>query len=163
VNGGHPQAITDDDDDIWAVPAWSPDGKWVAFSNSRDGNDDIHLVRSNGGDVTNLTAGVGSNHDPHWTADGASLRFPATREIPVFFGAGIYELDVATHQIRTVRRFPADLYIVAETSFSPDEQAVALVGVVNGQSDIYVMDLTDGDVRQMTDDAAKEGGVHWHP
>src|SRR6266568_3630050 len=39
-------------------PAWSPDGKWIAWQQDRGGNEayDIYLIPSSGGGAMNLTA-----------------------------------------------------------------------------------------------------------
>src|SRR5713226_9348640 len=53
--------------------AWSPDGKWIAFTSDHDGNEqwDVFLVRSGGGEVTNLTHTPEiAETDPAWSPDG---------------------------------------------------------------------------------------------
>src|SRR5215212_11554628 len=36
-------------------PRFSPDGKWIAFSSDRDGNMDVYIVASEGGEARQLT------------------------------------------------------------------------------------------------------------
>ncbi len=64
---------------------WSPDGTSFAVSDDRDGDYDIYLVRSNGGERKVTRAG-GDELDPQWTRDGAASRLceaPSNAEIYV--------------------------------------------------------------------------------
>ena len=36
-------------------PRFSPDGKWIAFSSDREGNDDVYIMASTGGEAKRLT------------------------------------------------------------------------------------------------------------
>lgn len=45
-------------------PAWSPDGKWIAFSSDRTGDDGIYIVPIDGGPVQRVDTAGG--FDPAW-------------------------------------------------------------------------------------------------
>lgn len=47
-------------------PCWSPDGKWLVFTSERDGNAEIYIMDSNGGQLTNLTNLASEDKDPAW-------------------------------------------------------------------------------------------------
>ncbi|HKY04099.1 MAG TPA: S9 family peptidase [Blastocatellia bacterium] len=56
-------------------PAWSPDGRWIAYVSSTDGSANLYLMPSAGGPVrrlTNISTGVS---DPLWSPDGKSIAF----------------------------------------------------------------------------------------
>jgi TolB protein len=64
------------------VPAWSPDGKQIAFYSQRDSAGDIYLMQSDGTNVIRLTGGFfssGKNSDPAWSPDGKQLTFVSNR------------------------------------------------------------------------------------
>ncbi|MFA6112239.1 MAG: leucine-rich repeat domain-containing protein, partial [Candidatus Latescibacterota bacterium] len=48
-------------------PTWSPDGAFLAFASSRQGNLDICLVSAGGGEVTVLTTSPATDYQPSWS------------------------------------------------------------------------------------------------
>ncbi|HEX6847522.1 MAG TPA: S9 family peptidase [Chitinophagaceae bacterium] len=58
-----------------ANPKWSPDGKWIAFTSSRDGKTNLYILPVGGGEaekVTDVKSGVG-NYE--WSHDGTMIAF----------------------------------------------------------------------------------------
>ena len=55
------------------APAFSPDGSSLAFASDKDGQLNIYVMGSNGGQATQLTSGAGNNTEPSWTPDGRIL------------------------------------------------------------------------------------------
>lgn len=50
--------------DRW--PFWSPDGQWLLFNSTRDGNAEIYIMDKTGGQVTNLTNLPSQDKEPAW-------------------------------------------------------------------------------------------------
>ncbi|MCK6544778.1 DPP IV N-terminal domain-containing protein [Myxococcota bacterium] len=51
-----------------SAPAWSPDGKWLAFASSVDGHSEIYVMRADGARRTQLTRDPKSAWLPRWLA-----------------------------------------------------------------------------------------------
>jgi len=89
-----------------ANPAWSPDGKSVAFigglmSDEGSTGGDIFLVSSTGGEARNLTPGIQAS--PSWLAwshDGKKIIFGES----IDGGSGLASVDVASLKIETLWR-----------------------------------------------------------
>jgi Tol biopolymer transport system component len=62
-------------------PAWSPDGKRIAFASLRDGRKEIYLLIVDTGVVTRLTVSTGDveNSQPAWSPDGTLIAYTVKR------------------------------------------------------------------------------------
>jgi dipeptidyl aminopeptidase/acylaminoacyl peptidase len=77
AEGGWPVQLTVSDQRQTA-PAWSPDGKWIAYQSDYDGDElwDIFLVSPKTGKVLNLTSTREiAETDPTWSPDGRYLAY----------------------------------------------------------------------------------------
>ena len=57
-------------------PAWSPDGRWIAFSSNRLGpknTGQIFIVSADGGEPRPVTTGMWSNTTPRWSPDSKTI------------------------------------------------------------------------------------------
>ncbi len=67
-----------------AYPRFSPDGNRIAFSSSRDGNDDVYVVAAAGGKPRQLTFHSANDTVVGWSADGKRVLFTSTRAAGAF-------------------------------------------------------------------------------
>ena len=61
------------------LPAWSPDGRSIAFVSTRDGNPEIYVMDSDGGNQRRLTFHPSGDWRPAWLPDSAALVFVSDR------------------------------------------------------------------------------------
>lgn len=57
------------------MPAFSPDGRRVAFASNRNGSWDLYVMSTGGGQPIQLTADSGHELHPTWSPDGRHLAF----------------------------------------------------------------------------------------
>lgn len=61
-------------------PAWSPDGRRIAFVSTADGNPDIYTMRPDGTGVRQLTKNdFVFDEAPNWSPDGTHIVFTSDR------------------------------------------------------------------------------------
>jgi tricorn protease len=60
-------------------PHFSPDGKWIAFSGTYAGNEDVYVVPAEGGEPKRLTWHPGADVVQGWTPDGKNVVFASAR------------------------------------------------------------------------------------
>lgn len=77
VDGTGITAITNSEGDD-RDPSWSPDGKKIAFTSERDGNNEIYIMNSDGSNQTRLTFSPENEHFPEWSPDGKLIVFSRT-------------------------------------------------------------------------------------
>jgi Tol biopolymer transport system component len=61
-------------------PAYSPDGKYLAFSTDRDGNYEVYAMKANGSKPTNLTNNPASDREPAYSPNGKRMAFYTSRD-----------------------------------------------------------------------------------
>src|SRR5918994_7081353 len=63
--------------DVYA--RFSPDGKWIAFSSERNGNLDVYLLPSGGGNAKQLTTHSSDETVLGWSSDSRAILFSGNR------------------------------------------------------------------------------------
>ena len=100
AEGGWPVQLTVSDQRQTA-PAWSPDGKWIAYQSDYDGDEqwDIFLVSPKTGKVVNLTSTREiAETDPTWSPDGRYLAYLVKPKT-----SAAHEIDVYDTLMREVK------------------------------------------------------------
>ena len=64
----------------YADPAWSPDGRKIAFVSDRNGNSEVYVMNANGKGQRNLTRNPAFDADPAWSPDGGKIAFASNRD-----------------------------------------------------------------------------------
>lgn len=143
-----------------SAPAFSPDGKQLAFSSGEDGTD-IYLTRLDATDApARVTVGRGStNSQPTFSPDGKRIVFTTSRLGPVQLY--ITDADGANPELLTTSGFGDQLYR-ADPSWSPDGRFVAFSTQVEGRFQIATIGLRDRAVKQHTIDGVNED-PSWAP
>ncbi|MGD0224510.1 MAG: PDZ domain-containing protein [Terriglobia bacterium] len=120
---------------VLSRPIFSPDGSMVTYTGNYEGNDDVFVVASTGGEPRRLTYHPGSDVAVGWTNDGRSTLFRTTRSS--------YSRFERLYTVPSTGGFPTPLPLPmgVEGSYSPDGTHLAYVPQWNrrlGAIDAYV-------------------------
>src|SRR5204862_4625932 len=97
-------------------PRFSPDGKWIAFSSNRYGNNDVFVIPAAGGAPRRLTFHSGNDEVVGWSRDSQRVLFRASHGDGAFPNvATLYEMPVGGGQEQPL---PVDWGFYG--TFSPD-------------------------------------------
>jgi Tol biopolymer transport system component len=159
-------------------PAWSPDGKQLAFQSNRDGNVEIYAMESDGSNQRRLTHSPSDEASPAWSPDGRWIAFhsdhkddgnpeiylmPASGSGSSLAGSSIQLTDIKGWDINPV--------------WSPDGRFLAFYSDRSGNFEIFIMPLpligpagiergefSDLSTQiQLTDDPSFDGFPTWQP
>jgi len=137
------------------TPAWSPDGRKLAFVSERDGNAEIYVMNADGSGQENLTRQPASDSHPSWSPNGQKLAFVSRRDT----NSEIYVMNADGSGLRKLTRTPS---YDRDPAWSPDGRAIAFVRkivskkCVPGRCDaityLYVVNADGSGLRRLTTD-----------
>ena len=126
-------------------PAFSPDGRAVAFAGNRAGNFDIYTVDLESREVTNVTADETYDGAPVFSPDGDAIVFSST------IGENhtqLFRIDLAdrSHRFRLTEGAWSD----KDAVYSSNGTWLVFTSDRSGTDNIYAMELATGKTRQLT-------------
>jgi len=131
-----------------SAPAWSPDGRTLAVTLSRDGGSQLYTISSSGGEPTRLMQSAGIDTEPPYASDG-KIYFVSDRG----GSPQIYRVPVGGGRPERVT-FQGNYNI--SPSVSPDAQTLAYISRVGGAFKLHVMDLKSHTATALTDTSNDE-------
>jgi len=169
---------------------FSPDGKYLTLSRSVDGDRQIYWMRTAGGEAVQLTKHETSIGSYQWSDDSKRIFFVATDKRPddestivnedddvVFVDEGpngqnrsywsnLWVFDVENDEITQITD---EEFVLGGFDVSPDSARVAFSArYTNRRNDadkneIYFVELSSGEISQLTDNNAPESVAEWSP
>ncbi len=130
-----------------AAPAFSPDGRRVAFEANLNGVVDIFELDLDSGEIRNVTQDEFFDTNPWYAADGKSLLYD--RRLGEFWK--IFSVDLSDPSRKTQLTFGTESDL--QPSYSRDGNTIFFSSDrdPNGVYNLYGLDLRSGEVRQYTD------------
>jgi Tol biopolymer transport system component len=159
VPGGRPRLVAGvaGRDDF--SPAWSPDGRLIAYrlNPARGDEGDIMVVPATGGKPRNLTRSPAvADWSPAWSPDGRSIAFFSMR-------AGGRDIWKMRPDGTGKRRLTQDGALNEYPTWSPDGTRIAFQSASAGEFEIFVMASDGGEPRNLTRHPANDKWAAWSP
>jgi dipeptidyl aminopeptidase/acylaminoacyl peptidase len=104
-----------------ASPSWSPDGRRIAFTTTRDGDSDSQIYvldLTGGGEAQRYTSLPGGASDPRWSPDGKQLLFTAMVQVEGATrksNARVYESFPVRHWDHWIDQKHAHIFVMADS------------------------------------------------
>lgn len=165
-------------------PAFSPDGKWLAFISDRSDTRQLYRLSLEGGEAEALTSGAEGVTAFAWAPDGARIAYTMTEPVTAAmkertekYGeythedhdarmAQLHVLDVAT---KVTRPLTSGAFVVGAFDWSPDGARIAFDHRVNsdagqsGTADISVVQVASGAVTALVIQDGPDSNPKWSP
>lgn len=155
-------------------PAWSPDGRLIAYASTGDavdedqGDVEIYVMGADGGDRRRLTHDDINDATPAWSPDGQRIAFAHTPRLGTEDADGVIVVMNADGTGRIeITRHPEtpDVIFDSHPAWSPDGSLIAFTRATFASSieprvAIYTIDPTGGGERLRIEDAAQPA---WSP
>ena len=144
ADGERAQMILESPEPILS-PAWSPDGRQLAYVSFEDRRPGIYRQVIATGEREKLTSFPGLNGAPSWSPDGRRLAMVLSKDD----NPEIYMMDLATRQLtRLTNHFAID----TEPSWMPDGRSIVFTSDRGGKPHIYQLDVATRELKRLTFD-----------
>ncbi|MEM6630593.1 MAG: PDZ domain-containing protein [Bacteroidota bacterium] len=150
-----------------SYPRFSPDGKYIAYSASYNGNLDVYVIPVTGGLPTRITYASYADRMVEWHPDGEKLLFASRREMGQQRAQHFF---MVSKEGGFPERLPIPYGELA--SFSPDGKHLAYITKITESypfkrykgglsSDIILFDLAENQAEKVTDHPGNDGKPAW--
>jgi TolB protein len=142
ADGHNPQTIVSSSEPLMS-PAWSPDGRKLAYVSFEEGRSAIYVQEVFTGRREKLTSYPGINSAPAWSPDGRKLAMALSKD----GNLDIHVLDLATRNLKAITRHYA---IDTEPAWSTDGRYIVFTSDRGGKPQIYRMPSYGGKAERLT-------------
>jgi Tol biopolymer transport system component/DNA-binding winged helix-turn-helix (wHTH) protein len=150
---------------IYRSPAWSPDGRYLAFLRFRQSEGAIVVAGADGGGERVVSQVFPSryglpNRHLDWSADGRFLAFDDAESASTPFA--IFRLSLATGEKRKLTAPDKDIIGDVEPRFSPDDKTISFIRAFHrGWQELFLVPRDGGKAGQVTSDASQVSSQDW--
>jgi len=165
-------------------PAWSPDGKWLAFVSDRTGKRQIYRINVTGGDAELLTDAPDGVNGFVWSPDSRFIAYTATepksdaiKERDKKYGEftvvdqdhRMAHLHVFDLDARKSKQITSGAFVVGDFDWSPDGTRIVFDHRINsdpanlGTANISIVTVSDSRVQPLVTLEGPDSSPRWSP
>jgi TolB protein len=142
VDGYSPQLLMRSQQPLMS-PAWSPDGRKLAYVSFEAGRPMIYVQEVATGDRERIAAFPGINGAPTWSPDGTQLAMTLSKD-------GNPEIYVMTLETKELQRVTDHYQADTEPAWLPDGKSLVFTSDRGGSPQIYQVDVSGGTPKRLT-------------
>jgi TolB protein len=142
ADGFNPQTIATSPEPLMS-PAWSPDGKRIAYVSFESKTAAVYVQTLATGQRERVAEFPGINGAPSWSPDGSRLALTLSKD----GSPDIYVLGLGS---RSLQRITKNFAIDTEPSWSPDGSKIIFTSDRGGKPQLYIVSSQGGTEERMT-------------
>ncbi|MCU7843398.1 MAG: Tol-Pal system beta propeller repeat protein TolB [Candidatus Thiodiazotropha sp. (ex Monitilora ramsayi)] len=142
ADGYNPETIVSSTEPLMS-PAWSPDGRKLAYVSFEEGKSAIYVQEAYTGRRQKVTSFKGINGAPAWSPDGRKLAMALSKD----GNPDIFVFDLGTKKLKPLTRHYA---IDTEPAWSPDGKSLVFTSDRGGKPQIYRVSAYGGPAKRVT-------------
>jgi dipeptidyl aminopeptidase/acylaminoacyl peptidase len=166
------------------APAWSPDGRRLAFASDRTDKRQVYVMPIDGGEAEVVTTAEDGISSFEWSPDGKQIAFTATDAKPQalkdrdkkygefevvdqdLLMTHLYVIDLGSRKARALTK---GAFAVGSFAWSPDGSSIAFDHRTNNDpsngssADISIVSVADGAVRALVTQIDSDAHPVWSP
>jgi tricorn protease len=157
IEKGVPRNLTRSSGAHDKAPAWSPDGRWIAFISDMTGEEEIYIIPQDGSaEPTQLTTGgTAMRYRPVWSPDSRKIAFSDK-------DGKVYVLTVSDKTVVEIADEKREM--VLDYVWSPDSGRLAFsLSGDNTNRAIWIWTAADGQLRRVTGELFSAYSPTWDP
>jgi TolB protein len=155
ADGHRPQTIVSSSEPLMS-PAWSPDGRRIAYVSFEKRRHAIYVQEVLTGNRDKLSSFEGINSAPAWSPDGRRLAMTLSKD----GNPDIYVMELATRRLsRLTRHYGID----TEPAWSPDGRSIVFTSDRGGGPQIYKVSAGGGKAQRLTFQNAYNARASYSP
>ena len=155
---GQSRNLTESTESREIFPAWSPDGKWIAYLSDRTGEYELYLKAHDGsGEAKQITSnGNCYRYQPLWSPDGKKLLFSDKNLVLSY-------VDIDRKVTVVVDK--SDYADINDYSWSPDGRWITYskVADANGNASIFIYSMDKARIYRVTSSIYQDGSPVFDP
>ncbi len=149
-------------------PDYSPDGKSIIFSATKDGKSDLYITSAIGESLERLTDDRYDDKEPDFAPSGNEIFFSSDRPTrssnpDSAFNYGVYNIFKMELGDRSISAITDTTGINTDPAVSPDGNRLVFVSDRNGIYNLYVKEFSDGNIFPVTDALSGCFSPTWSP
>lgn len=152
---GNPRNLTNTTSAMEREPAWSPDGKWIAYFSDASGEYELHLREQSGmGEVKKITLGPKPSfyYAPTWSPDSKKIAY-RDKHLNVWY----VEIEKGT-PVKVDTTTYDHLFLFMNPAWSPDSKWITYAKQLkNHLRAVFIYSTESGQTRQITDGQSDAG------
>jgi Tol biopolymer transport system component len=154
-------------------PAWSPDGKFLAYTTDERGNSDVVVQPIAGGEPLRIAGSDADEAQPAWSPDGSKIAFVSAQDR----GGRLHHLLAAGALTAFLAGRGGDVFVAPALggsaaklvengyfpAWSPDGKKIVFSSERAGKWDLWVVSSEGGTPQRLTDDTSIDYQPAWSP